>query len=194
MSTTLTRRTQAQRRAASRTALLDAAVECLVEHGYAQLTTRRVAQRAGVSQSTQMHHFPTKAAFLAEAVRHLTERMAGQIRAELREVGPDRRHEAVLDLLWRLHTGPVFQAGLELMVAARTDPQLRESLRGLDRDVNRMLVAGAAELFGDDPALLEMIGTGLAAIRGLAMLPAVLELDVVRRRWAVTRRHLLALL
>ena len=76
VSPTRERRTQAERRAASRAALLDAAVECLIKDGYAHLTTRRVAERAGVSQGTQMHYFPTKTQFLTEAIRHVAQRLA----------------------------------------------------------------------------------------------------------------------
>ena len=39
-SPTTTRRTQAQRRAATRLALVEATVQCLVERGYAATTTR----------------------------------------------------------------------------------------------------------------------------------------------------------
>ena len=41
------RRNQAERSAATREALLDATLECLVEDGYANTTTARVAERAG---------------------------------------------------------------------------------------------------------------------------------------------------
>jgi AcrR family transcriptional regulator len=50
-----TRRTHAERRETTRLALLDAAVACLMEDGYAALTTRKVAERAGVSQGAQQH-------------------------------------------------------------------------------------------------------------------------------------------
>jgi AcrR family transcriptional regulator len=56
-STPVQRRTQAERRESTRTALLDAAVECLIDEGYAAVTTRGVAERAGVSQGAQQHHF-----------------------------------------------------------------------------------------------------------------------------------------
>src|SRR5436190_18849808 len=65
------RRTQAERRATTRTALLDATIDCLVEEGYAGTTTTRIVERAGVSRGAQVHHFPTKAELVAEAVRHL---------------------------------------------------------------------------------------------------------------------------
>src|ERR1700722_18951619 len=68
-------RTRAEQRAITRRALLDATAECLVEDGYAGLTTRNVAERAGVAQSTFMHYFPTRDAFLIQAVEHVALRL-----------------------------------------------------------------------------------------------------------------------
>jgi AcrR family transcriptional regulator len=70
------RRTQAERRATTRTALLDAALASLVEDGYANITTRRIAERAGVSPGTQQHYFATKADFVVEAMRYATAQIA----------------------------------------------------------------------------------------------------------------------
>lgn len=65
------RRTQEERSATTRALLLDATIDCLIEFGYANTTTARVAERAGVSRGAQVHHFTTKTALLAEAIRHL---------------------------------------------------------------------------------------------------------------------------
>ena len=70
------RLTRAQQRAATRAALIQATADCLIEEGYSALTTRRVAERAGVAQSTLMHHFPTREALLVEAVTSLALRLA----------------------------------------------------------------------------------------------------------------------
>src|SRR5256714_14152289 len=69
MSTTpQRRRSQADRRAATQAALLDAAIETLVDDGSAALTTRGVSERAGVSQGAQQHYFPTKTALVQAAI------------------------------------------------------------------------------------------------------------------------------
>src|SRR5258708_8946923 len=54
------RRTQAQRTAATRAALLEATVECLVSHGFGGATTTEVAHRAGASPAALLHHFPAQ--------------------------------------------------------------------------------------------------------------------------------------
>lgn len=190
------RRTQAERREASRTALLEAAVDCLVEDGYANLTTRRVAERAGVSQGTQMHYFPTKTEFVAEAIRYVAQRLAGEA---LSQLDPDTltdpgRQEALLDELWRIHKSPVVQATMELWIAARTDGQLRDGLRKLDKDIAHLMTGAAGELFPEqakDPGFFEQINAGLAAIRGLAMLQPVVAPKVLEQRWRATKRLLL---
>jgi AcrR family transcriptional regulator len=190
------RRTQAERRAATRAALLAAALDCLVEEGYANLTTRKVAERAGVSQGTQMHYFPTREQFVAEAIRHV----AGELIRELHEQippaasDPRERVEAVLDLLWGVHTGPIFQASMELWVASRTDPELRESMGELTREVNRMILDSTNELFPDFASRRrsrEILDLTLATMRGLAMLAGSVRPADVDRTWRASRRQLL---
>jgi AcrR family transcriptional regulator len=192
------RRTQAERRAASRTALLDAALGVLIEEGYANLTTRNVAERAGVSQGTQMHYFPTRARFLAEAVRHVAFKLAGEVREqdELRARSERRRLEELLDRVWEIHTGPLFQAAMELWVAARTDSELRAAMDEVQRDVTRMVARVAAELF---PELMgkqhagDVLDLGMATMRGLAVLGFTSDPADVERRWRRARAYLLGL-
>jgi AcrR family transcriptional regulator len=192
------RRTQAERRAATRAALLDAALDTLIEDGYAGMTTRKVAERAGVSQGTQMHYFPTRARFVADAVRHVAFKLAAELREDhTRHPRSDRgRLELMLDQTWELHTGPVFQATMELWVAARTDPEIREAMDEVARDVTRMIATGAGELFPElmaRPRAGEILDMALAIMRGLAMLRFTGDEADVERRWRRARQHLLDL-
>jgi len=172
------RRSQEERRAATRAALLDATIECLVEYGYANTTTTRVVERAGVSRGAQVHHFPTKAELVAEAIAHLAELRADEVERAL-EALPEGRERvlAALDLLWDVHTGPLFTAALELWVAARTDSELREHLLPAERRMNARLMAGAEEFFGTgrDEEVARRAATAFAAIRGLAMTTLLLK-------------------
>jgi AcrR family transcriptional regulator len=192
------RRTQAERRAATRAALLQAAIDTLVEEGYTAMTTRRVAERAGVSQGTQMHYFPTKTEFVGAALRHLAERIAAEIlaRVDLRDLSQARRRAELLDQAWRVHTGPEVQAAMELWMAARTDPDLQPVLRELYDSVLGILNEVGGSLFPDvsaDPEFLELIDITLSAIRGLAMLPPVADPELLEEHWQATKRLLLEL-
>lgn len=190
MAATRTRRTQAERRAATRGALLDAALAALIEDGYANMTTRRVADRAGVSQGTQQHYFASKQDFVLEAMRYAVERLAGDVtrRIDVPALLAAERYEELLDELWRLHTSPTFLAAIELWSAARTDAELRKALRTLERDVSKLIGAMAEE--GAGPAL----DLALATIRGYAMLAPVVSRAELGRRWAAARPTVAALL
>lgn len=204
------RRTQAERREASRTALLDAAVASLAEDGYAQLTTRDIARRAGVSQGAWVHYFPSKSIFLAEATKHAASRLTTGPMTNL-DLGSlatsSQAREDLLDLVWTLHATTEFRAALELWVAARTDSSLRAGLRGLDEQLNNLVESLAKgilppstlsddQLLDDEPQadhqLLELLDMTLAAIRGYALLPPVTPQSSADRRWLSAKRVLLA--
>lgn len=193
------RRTQAERRAATQTALLEATVDCLVDYGYVNTTTTKIAQRAGVSRGAQVHHFPTKASLVAEAVRYLSDRRTEQLAERLPSLrtGDDGIAD-MLDLLWEAHSGKVFDATLELWVAARTDDELREHLGRLERDVTAKMWELGQGVLGDrvkDPRFRDDMDFTLATIRGVALLRASSgeKSRAVERRWRAARERLLTL-
>ncbi|MGH9920543.1 MAG: TetR/AcrR family transcriptional regulator [Nitrososphaerales archaeon] len=150
-----------ERSLATRGALLDAALECLVERGYAATTTLEIARRAGVSRGAQLHHFPTKAELLAAAVEHLFERRLSEFRAAFAGMDPGaNRLDEAIDLLWSMFQGPTFVAWVEVWVAARTDPELRIKVTEVDRRFAEQSQAIFAELFpvssGVDPGFQEV--------------------------------------
>lgn len=191
------RRSQEDRRAATRKALLDATIDCVVDCGYGGITTTDVAQRAGVSRGAQVHHFPTKAALVAEAVKHLTRRRAEEFRDELRTLPSGRKRvERALDLLWHAHSGPLFTAALELWVAARTDPALRSQLARVEEEfeagARRVVTQALRGPDGADPDT-ELLEIALSAMRGLALL-GMLGTGSSDDEWGRMRSRLLALL
>ncbi len=192
-----TRRTQAERRAATRTALLDAAVDCLAEEGYAKTTTRRIAERAGVTPGALQHHFASRAQLLGHARRHLGSKFAQQMFGhESAEIPTLRlRTERRLDHMWDLLKGPLFAAMVELWVAARTDVELRRELIEAERDGAR-LAASASRILNpelvDRPGFAQLLATGQATMRGLAMARFVND-EGADAAWPATRAHLLGL-
>jgi AcrR family transcriptional regulator len=144
----LPRRTQEERSATTRARLLDATIECLSDLGYARTTTTEIAERAGVSRGAQLHHFPTKAELVTTAVEHLFERRTEEFRKAFATIpaGVDRTAAAV-DLLWAMVSGPTFYAWLELVVAARTDPELRPTVSAIGRRFSEAIDRTHRELF-----------------------------------------------
>jgi AcrR family transcriptional regulator len=169
------RRTQAERTAATRARLLDATIDCLIEVGYGGTTTTLIADRAGVSRGAQVHHFPSKAALVAEAVDHLARRRVEEARGEIAKLakGGDRVR-TTLDQIWNGQSGVLFKASLELWVAARTDAELGEKLAPVESELRVVLMQTAAEAFGPDIAAREdfeqLVLLSLSTAQGLALL------------------------
>jgi len=148
MTAVARRRTQEERSAATRARLLDATLECLSELGYARTTTTEIAERGGVSRGAQLHHFPTKAELVTEAVAYLFDRRDEEFRAAFAKLPADvDRGAAAVDILWSMVSGPTFHAWLELAVAARTDPLLQPKLAGLTTRFTENVTRTFRELF-----------------------------------------------
>ncbi|MGW4497010.1 TetR/AcrR family transcriptional regulator [Micromonospora sp. NPDC004336] len=194
-----TRVPQQERSRATQARLLEATVECLVEHGWAGTTTTVVAARAGVSRGAQLHHYPTKAALVTAAVTHLTERRAEELRTEAEALPPGpQRLDRVIDLLATSFTGPLFVAALELWVAARTDRELREALLPLEARVGREMHRLTVALLDVDerrPGVREAVQATLDLLRGLGV-ANLLNDDSARRAALLTtwKRQLATLL
>jgi AcrR family transcriptional regulator len=187
------RRTQAERTAATKAALLQSTLESVVEHGYAGVTTAEVAKRAGVTRGAQAHHFTDKEDLVVQAVLHLAQKLAAEYSLEVSpRTRTARSVERILDSLWQVHKSPLFAAALELGLAARTDPELREPVRDMDRDSADRL----AGIFSDAVAgvlpratVRRLTSSTLATIRGLVLLSFLN--DDVDVEWRFARRELL---
>ena len=194
---TLPRRTQAERRGRTQDALLTATIDTLVEAGYAGVTTRAVALRAGVSIGALQHHFRSKAELVAAAIEHLNAQLTREFvaRAPTATLSERELAEELVDVLWELHKGPLMAAMAELAVAARTDPELRDRLAPIQRDAIAATAALAAQLFPRAAAQAPpgaLMDTALGTLRGLALLRFV-DPSTVEEMWPSTRRHILTL-
>lgn len=145
--------------------------------GYARTTTLAVQHRAGVSRGALLHHYPSKASLLVDAVRHLAVQQ-GDALEERAATAPDGSDADWLDLLCESFTSPLFGAVLELWVAARTDDELRAALLPYEREIgHRLRDIARVGLGGPAPPQFDLvIAMSLAYFRGLA-LTAVLDAD-----------------
>jgi AcrR family transcriptional regulator len=192
-----TRRTQAQRRAETQTKLIDAAVACLTERGYAATSVVDVQQRAGVSRGALQHYWPSRAALMVDAVKALFDSMATRLRTDMaahaaRVTNPDpsRRIRVAIELLWSSFDSSLFRAELELWVAARHDSELRPLVVDHDRRLGTEIAALCGDMFGPDlsshPRFGEMIELLTHGMRGAAL---VVDLHRGRRAHLVAEWH-----
>ena len=197
------RRSREQRTSDSRQRILDAAVACLVEAGYAGTTTLTIQARAGVSRGRLLHHFPSKETLLVAAAQHLAaSRFShdGLAAADL-PADPAARIDAAVEAMWTTFAQPYFWASVELWTAARTDPALAAALLPAERRL------GAAIRHTVDAVFAEIDATGaeryplvretlLTAMRGVALTygfdPREPTTDPHLEQWKQLARLLLA--
>lgn len=171
-----------------RARLLDAAVDCLCETGYAGLSTNEVVRRAEVSRGALAHHFPTKADLVAAVAEQLMRQRADEFarrfgdRPAGRRTGPE-----ALDVLWSLYDDRGFFALLELTVAARSDDELRALLASMPEQLTELTQTTIAEYLPDLAQIpfIEDVVRGIEALfTGLAV-HSIVDGDVRGRHAAV---------
>jgi AcrR family transcriptional regulator len=174
-------RSRSERTADSRLLILDAAVACLVEEGYAGASTLAVQARAGVSRGRLLHHFPSRAELLVAAAEHLATTKLDEVRrraAALMEDEPTGRErvDRGIELMWATFQEPPFWAAMELWTAARTDPALRAALRGEERRLRAAIAAVADGIWGPEiagaPLYDDLCQLLFTSMRGVALVYA----------------------
>jgi AcrR family transcriptional regulator len=129
-----------------RTELLDATVDCLVAAGYAQLSTRAVAERAGMPVSQIHYHFGGKEGLLLAVLDHQN----GQLLQRQREMyGSDmplwKRWEQACDFLEEDLASGYVRVLQELIAVGWADPGVAELVRSQLRGWVELLTSVAEE-------------------------------------------------
>lgn len=115
-------RTQADRTATTRAALQDAAIDVLVERGWAAVSAVEVCNRAGVSRGAFHHHYANLPQLLADALRRLYEK------ALPADPPPITNVAELVDATWAAMSNTQFKAVLEAWLAMANDPSLRDEI------------------------------------------------------------------
>jgi AcrR family transcriptional regulator len=169
---TTPRRTQKDRRATTRAALLEATLTCLGHKGYAGTSIGEVVTMSGLSRGAVAHHFRNKLDLVAEAIAYFYEQRFERLRDKL-----ITEPHGDLDLAQRLAIfrddietwGPI---GFEILVATRTDAELyAEYHRRVEPSLAEM-IATYERMFPEFGALRSpelMIGVVGAFLRGLSL-------------------------
>ncbi len=182
--TEVLREPQQDRSRATRQRLLEAAIECLADLGWQGSTVSVVAERAGVSRGAAQHHFPTREDLVTSAVEYVSAQRLAMLRAQAVDlpVGPERTR-AVMALVERMYTSPLFRAAIHVWVAASSDERLRERVAYLEAQVGRESHRTVLALLGVDesrPGTREIVQATMDMGRGLGL--ANLLTDDSRRR------------
>ncbi|MEV4420590.1 TetR family transcriptional regulator [Patulibacter sp. NPDC049589] len=189
------RPTQEERRAATRASIVAAAVEALAQDGYVALTTRSVAQRAGVSQASVMHYFATRGLLLTAAMTTLCRLIVDEVEARAADLpSDDGSGAAILDHLWDQLRGPRGTAIGQVWCAAWSDDDLTPVVAEFDREHIQATLSAMQRAYPPDTdperlsAYVELV---LATMKGLLLVGPVTTPEGLCARWATVRPMLI---
>jgi AcrR family transcriptional regulator len=164
-----------ERSAATRKKLLDATIELLFEVGYFQTSTVAVTERAGVSRGAMLHHFPSKADLMMATSHHIVGLRRELHNERLGKFATDReKFLHLIDVLWEAFQTPSGIARIEIMLGARSDPEIGPRFRELNdalEERHKERVWDRAQKLGikDKKKIRAFVMLYAAALRGLAI-------------------------
>ena len=123
--------------------LIHATIATLNAVGYTATTTIEVVRRAKVSRGAMLHHFSTRAELLLATAEHILREQEYERRDSLRAVERgEARFFSITDAIWNTMQRPEAIALTEIMLGARSDPEIHAPFSVLMREFNRTLLDG----------------------------------------------------
>lgn len=179
-------RTQQQRREETVARLLQASIDTIIEVGYARASAAVITKRAGVSVGALFRHFETMGDFMAATAYEVLRRQLETFTKQVAEIPADRPAlPAALTILRDITAGSTNAVLYELMVAARTDEKLKETLQNVLGQYSAKIHDAAralpgAESFPEETfpvivALMTNVFNGAAIVRGVLPQPELEE-------------------
>jgi AcrR family transcriptional regulator len=166
---------QKRKSAQTRTAILEAAIDCLSETGYSNTTTQLIAKRAQISRGAMLHHYATKQELVASLIDYVIFRRIQLFVEGIATISEEARvsRQVGIELYWQTLLTREFAAYLELRLAARTDKELRAILlpraRKYDR-IERDTVLGSFPEWAEHPAEYKLaMDYCIASMEGLLL-------------------------
>jgi AcrR family transcriptional regulator len=145
---------QAEKSLLTQTQVVEATMQCLIELGYAQTTTDKIAQKAGVSRGAMTHHFKSRDAVFIATARYVTELRAaeygeaiGKVKVPAGTLPTYEDMRATIVSLQKYYARPSFIALQELQRGARTDATLKAAMAPLEKALDDRISAHILQHF-----------------------------------------------
>lgn len=183
-------RTQQQRREDTIARLLDASIATIIEAGYARASAKVIARRAEVSDGALFRHFPTMGDLMAATAQEAGRRQLEVAAKRIADIPSDKPAiEEVLAIIRDLTANSTNTVIYELMIAARTDDKLRDTLRDvMTAYIAKIYEAARAvpsadelEAFGEEN-FAALVAVLINTFDGAAMFRHVLEHPEIEER------------
>ena len=159
---------------ATRTRILEAAIECLATIGYHATSSNTVARYAGLTRAAMLYHFSNRLSLIEAVVYYVTRRRVEMQWERQADLPRDDTFEArSMESSWEQVQTREFYAFSELAMASRTDPELeaifRAAMESFDRARKEMALKLAQEDVKSDPGFDLRRDIARFALEGLAL-------------------------
>jgi AcrR family transcriptional regulator len=123
------RRTKAEQTKQTRRLIIATGIFCLANFGYARTTMQLISQRAGISRGPLNYHFSDRTALMSAIAEALPREVTRALVKRLDAVtSPQERFATILDVALEEHRGDHHYSAIELLLAARSDPNLADAI------------------------------------------------------------------
>lgn len=166
------RRSQQERSAATRSALLEACARQVAKVGYAATTTSAVAAEAGVSRGALQYTFEDRTDLMIAVVRDGYERLVQDLRGSVPAEGTvAERVAAHVEVMLRAYGSSHALAAYEILLGERGNPEFMEGhaelLAAAEDELDAIWLASFADSGAGDDAILTARRVARAAVLGL---------------------------
>ncbi|ETB11767.1 TetR/AcrR family transcriptional regulator [Mycobacterium avium] len=134
----------------TRDALLEAVAQMMLEEGYASVTYRALAAKAGVTPSLVQYYFPSLDDIFVAAIRRYSERNLQWLTEELQRRADDPLH-ALWESSWHESTSALMT---EFMALGNHRKSIRSEIAAVTDSMRRVQVEALVAKFGNDARLL----------------------------------------
>ena len=146
---------QAEKSEKTRTAVMEATIQCFIDLGYTNTTVTKIADTAGVSRGAMMHHFDSRFDIIKASVHYLTDKRLAEFRELIteaqgdtggNEVNEETLHTTV-NAMWKFFHLPSYIAFQELLIAARSDSELSKVMTPAQKEFDSRITNSIRALF-----------------------------------------------
>lgn len=123
------RMTQEERRALTREKLIHATITEIAEKGYANLTTKGITKRSGVTWGAAQHLFGDRDNLVFEVARAASEKHIEKLKAFDGAGDKEARVRRLISHMWEAYHSPEMEAYYEISVGTRNDKAMAARLR-----------------------------------------------------------------
>jgi AcrR family transcriptional regulator len=165
---------------ATRRAVIDAAVACILERGFYRASSNEIARRAGVTWGVIQHHFGTREALmlavLEDGARRFSEDFAG---AAIDGATVAERLDQLLDLFARHYGEPSYLAYMQVALNMDHDPatsrEVRATMQAVAERSTEQVRALIRSALGPATSVPDLATTLFLVVRGFLVSQQLLE-------------------